>query len=79
MDFENENDNPPDLVGVSDQGPEGSNPSSAQPGDLSIAKVPITIVTGQLDTLCALCPALVAKSLRLPRSREDNVGQLHPA
>lgn len=46
MDFENENDNPPDLVGVGDKDPEASNPDNGQPDDLIITKVPITIVTG---------------------------------
>lgn len=49
MDFENEDDNPPDLVGVSDKGPEGSTTPNGQYDNLSVAKVPITIVTGMKD------------------------------
>jgi len=47
MDFEDGNDNPPDLVAVSDKGPEGSNALNGQSGNSSITKVPITIVTGR--------------------------------
>lgn len=47
MDFEDGNDNPPDLVAVSDKGPEGSNALNGQSSDSSITKVPITIVTGR--------------------------------
>lgn len=44
MDFEDEG--PPHLVGASDVGPEYCNPLGGQLNDLSLVKVPITIVTG---------------------------------
>ena len=84
MDFDHENDSPPDLVGVSDQGREGSNHFSGQLNDLSSDKVPITIVTGEWDKARAFCPnctgfIFAADTLRLSWSWEDDIGQLYPA
>lgn len=74
--MELDDEGPPSLVGASDVGQEDSNPLGGQLDNLSLVKVPITIVTGM--RLCFLDFELVLLiTTRLFRRRQDDVTQLH--
>lgn len=75
-----DDDEPPSLVEIKASHTENApDPTTVQLQDMSLTKVPLTIVTGIFPSktfhLPSICPD---PHYRLPGSRQDNTSKLHP-
>jgi len=77
MDLDDELDDAPPLLVADDGNPaaEDADCLEATMGEMSITKVPITIVTGMSTIIPVMEPALIL--YRIPGSWQDNITKLH--